>query len=631
MNSNPKYTIGIDLGTTNSVLAYCELGEADSEPVGGSAVAPQIQLLKIPQLIASHTVEPQESLASFSYLANAAEVTGGAFDLPWNSDQPFAVGELARTRGAETPDRTVGASKSWLCHNKVDRRAPILPWNAPEEVPKISPVEAAQQYLEHLVAAWHHESPDAPIKEQHVVLTVPASFDPVARELTREAALAAGLPNDFVLLEEPQAALYAWLAEQGDQWRKILSVGQSVLVCDVGGGTTDLTLIAVDDEDGELALRRIAVGDHLLVGGDNMDLATAHLVAEKFSDKGTQLDAWQSVSLWHSCRDAKEALLAAEGTESHTISVLGRGSKLIGGTVSVAVQRQEVADLLLDGFFPRCPIDAQPQRQPASGFQEIGLPYESDPGITRHIASFVSQHCSKQSGGQELPNYVLFNGGVFKASGFQQRMLDVMSGWGEQSATDDNPSAVASLAGLHDLDFAVARGGCFYGWNKHSGGLRIRGGTAHSYYVGIETAGLAIPGAPRPLDALCVVPFGMEEGTNADVPSAEIGLVVGRPVSFRFFRSSTRKSDQPGVKLKNWAEDLTETDPLTATLTMDGSDQSYVPVKFDSRITELGMFELWCEEFQPKSGNDSSNDSHHVSAEQTPHRWKLEFNIREDE
>lgn len=614
METTLKYTIGIDLGTTNSVLAYAEIG------VGEADNAPQIQLLKIPQLVASSTVESHSSLPSFSYLANDAEATDGAFDLPWATDRNFATGQWARLRGAEAPDRTVAASKSWLCHSQVDRRAPILPWNAPAEVAKISPVAAAQQYLEHLVSAWQHEFPDAPISQQQVVLTVPASFDPVARELTREAALAAGLPEDLVLLEEPQAALYAWLADQGEDWRKTLNVGQLVLVCDVGGGTTDLTLIAVDDEAGELVLRRIAVGNHLLVGGDNMDLATAHVVAKKFADKGTQLNPWQSVSLWHSCRAAKEALLTADGPESHSISVLGRGSKLIGGTISVEVTQQEIVDLLIDGFFPKCKLTDRPERQPASGFQEIGLPYESDPGITRHIASFVSKHCLSEAG-IDLPNHVLFNGGVFKADGFEQRLLGTMSEWASELAAGDDAASVRSLAGVQDLDNAVARGACFYGWNKRSGGLRIRGGAANSYYVGIETAGLAIPGAPRPLKALCVVPFGMEEGTQTNVPSAEIGLIVGQPVSFRFFRSNTRKHDQPGLVLDQWTEEeLSETDPLTATLTVVGSEESYVPVKFDAKITEMGMFELWCVE----SNAGEAKEGEEVG------RWKLEFSVRED-
>jgi len=591
-----KYVIGIDLGTTNSVLAYSELGEELD-----------IKLLKIPQLVAENTIEARDSLPSFSYLGTSAEMENGTLDLPWAVEREFAIGAFARSRGADFPDRTVGAAKSWLCHNKVDRRAAILPWNAPPEISKISPVTAAQQYLEHLVSAWESEFPDAPIREQQVVLTVPASFDPVARELTREAALAAGIPSDFVLLEEPQSAIYAWLAQQGEQWRKKLKVGESVLICDIGGGTTDLTLISVDEEDGELVLRRVAVGDHLLVGGDNMDLATAHSVSQKFAEKGTTLNPWQSVSLWHSCRAAKETLLASAGPDTHSISVLGRGSKLIGGTISVEVDKNEIASSLLDGFFPACGINDRPQRQPASGFQEIGLPYESDPGITRHIAAFVNAHCAGESGEVKLPNHVLFNGGVFKATEFQDRLLQVMSDW------NPNDGSCMRLDGTHDLDFSVARGACNYGWSKATGGIRIRGGVAKSYYVGIETAGLAIPGAPRPLKALCVVPFGMEEGTQTDIPSGEIGLVVGQPVSFRFFESNTRKDDAPGFVLDQWTEEeLGETDPLQATLTLENSDETFVPVKFESRITELGVFELWCVGVNAQG------------------QWKLEFNVRDE-
>ena len=591
-----QFIIGIDLGTTNNVLAYC--------PVGDTA---EVQLLKIPQLVAANTVEAKQSLPSFSYLAAEAETAGGALDLPWAENRTFATGEYARSKGADTPDRTVGASKSWLCHNKVDRRAPILPWNAESDVAKISPVTAAQQYLEHLVAAWQSAFPDAPISEQQVVLTVPASFDPVARELTREAASAAGLPSNFVLLEEPQAALYAWLNQQGDQWRKTLAVGQSVLVCDVGGGTTDLTLIAVDEKDGELELRRVAVGDHLLVGGDNMDLSAAYFVSGKLSEQGTTLDPWQSVSLWHSCRAAKETLLTNDGPTTHTITVLGRGSKLIGSTVSVDVDKDEMANLILDGFFPKCDLADRPVRQPASGFQEIGLPYESDPAITRHIAAFLGSHCTGKDDAVAMPNHVLFNGGVFKADGLKQRMLSVMSDW-------SGVQQVEELSGGSGLDYSVAKGACFYGFNQQSGGLRIRGGVGSSYYVGIETTGLAIPGAPRPLKALCVVPFGMEEGTETAVPSSEFALVVGQPAQFRFFSSNTRKEDQPGKMLDRWSEEeLAETDPLVATLTLEDSDENFVPVKFRSKITELGMFELWCE----------AGETDDVK------RWKLEFNVRE--
>ncbi len=602
-----KYIIGIDLGTTNSVLAFAEL-QSD-----GSG---KVQLLSLPQLVAPGTTESKSSLPSFSYIANPAETGQGAYDLPWATNRSFAVGELARTRSADAPDRTVGASKSWLCHHAVDRRAAILPWNAPAEVPKISPVAAARQYLQHLVDAWHDQFPDSPIADQQVVLTVPASFDPVARELTREAAIGAGLGENFVFLEEPQAALYAWLDQQGDAWRKMLKVDDSVLVCDVGGGTTDLTLIKVEEEGGALVLKRSAVGDHLLVGGDNMDLAAAHFVAGKFAENGTELDPWQSVALWHSCRMAKETLLTENGPQTHPISILGRGSKLIASTVSVDVDKSALSALLLDGFFPACAIDDAPQRQPMSGFQEIGLPYESDPGITRHIAAFVKQHCV-ENGDVVLPKHILFNGGVFKADGFRNRMLKVIGSWDKKSDGEQpTEAAVTALAGGEDLDFAVARGACFYGLNKHSGGMRIRGGVGNSYYVGIETAGLAIPGAPRPLKALCVVPFGMEEGTELSVESNPIGLVVGQPVSFRFFASKTRKEDRPGQLLDRWTdEELLETDPLLTTLTVDGTDETFVPVKFDAKITELGMFELWC--------------ASAVDGQESARRWKLEFNVRD--
>jgi hypothetical protein len=599
-----QYIIGIDLGTTNNVLAYAELN-ADSAA---------IELLEIPQLVAAGTIESLKSLPSFVYLGTESESAQGAFDLPWAQGRNYVVGQWARQRSAEAPDRTVVAAKSWLCHTRVDRRQPVLPAGATNEVEKISPVTASQYYLAHLIAAWEQQFPDARIADQQVVLTVPASFDPVARELTREAALAAGLPPDFILLEEPQAALYAWLASQGEDWRKQLQAGESVLVCDIGGGTTDLTLIQVQDDSGDLVLERAAVGDHLLVGGDNMDLTLAHSVAGKFAEQGTDLNPWQSVSLWHSCRAAKESLLAEDGDEAYKISVLGRGSKLIGGTVSVDVQRSEAATLLLDGFLPKCERSDRPARQPASGFQELGLTYESDPGITRHVAQFLDTHCSKDENESSLPKWVLFNGGVFKANGFRNRLLKVLQGW-KSPGSDET---VSQLAGVHDLDHAVATGACHYGWSKQNGGLRIRGGVAASYYVGIETAGLAIPGAPRPLKALCVVPFGMEEGSEADVPGGEIGLVTGHPAKFRFFSSNTRKEDQTGAMLGSWNdEELRETDPLEATLDQQSNDEEStatgdcVPVRFQSRITELGMFELWC------IGTGGEGE------------WKLEFNVRE--
>jgi len=461
--------------------------------------------------------------------------------------------------------------------------------------------------LEHLIGAWEAAFPDAPAAEQRVVLTVPASFDASARELTREAALAAGLPESLILLEEPQSAVYAWLGAYGDRWRRMLDVHDRLLVCDVGGGTTDLTLVGVTEDQGELILERLAVGNHLLVGGDNMDLALAHHVAAKFAEQGVQLDPWQSVALWHSCRAAKETLLAPEGPEKHSISVLGRGSRLIGGTVSVEVDREQVAELLVDGFLPRSAIADRAAKRRASGFREIGLPFESDTAITRHLAAFLRAH-GQGEGNPVRPTHVLFNGGVFKATALQTRLFDVLGSW---FPGDEAPRL---LPGVHDLDHAVARGAAYYGWTKHRGGVRIRGGTARAYYVGIETAGLAVPGAPRPLRALCVVPFGMEEGTETDVPSEEIGLVVGEPAQFRFFSSPVRKEDKPGDVLNSWTEgELAETDSMETELATDEAvEEDYVPVRFHSKLTELGVMELWC--------HSAKSDG----------KWKLEFSVRDE-
>jgi molecular chaperone DnaK (HSP70) len=586
------FVIGIDLGTTNSVVAYASLTQERAE----------VKLLPIPQLTAPHTVESRSVLPSFLYLASDTEISAGAFGVPWNAEASFAVGAVARSLSAEAPDRTVAAAKSWLCHSRVDRRQPILPWQAPASVPKISPVTVSQRYLEHLIAAWHQAFPDNMFADQSVVLTVPASFDAAARDLTREAALAAGFPESFRLLEEPQAATYAWLDAVGERWRKILRVGDRMLICDVGGGTTDLTLVEAMEEHGELTLNRVATGNHLLVGGDNMDLALAHYVAGLFGEKGITLDPWQSVSLWHQCRNAKETLLSSGGPETQTISIPGRGSRLIGGLVSVTVERSKATQLLLDGFFPEVASTDRPRRTSGSGFRELGLPYEADTAVTRHLAAFL-----QQSSGQVGLRYVLFNGGVFRGAALRARLLNQLQQWFPQQPPE-------TVEGDEDLDFSVARGACFYGWTREHGGVRIRGGAARSYYVGIETAGLAVPGAGRPLKALCVVPQGMEEGTDADVPADAIGLIVGEQARFRFFSSSVRKSDQPGVMLARWsADEIQETDSLETTLPADAeAEDGWVPVRFCSRITELGVLELWCVH------------------ETTGKRWKLEFGIRDD-
>jgi molecular chaperone DnaK (HSP70) len=591
-----RFSVGIDLGTTNCVVAYTELG-GDS---------PQLDLLGIPQVVAAGEVETRNSLPSFLYLP--PESDRAALRLPWDDDDPKVVaGHYARAKAAESPQRVVVASKSWLGHHRVDRRAEILPWQAPAEVGKISPLAATEACLRHLQSAWNHAFPDDQLVSQRVVLTVPASFDPAARDLTREAALRAGLPEDLVLLEEPQAAVYRWLIGRGDSWRETLREGDSLLVVDVGGGTTDLTLVRLVSDEGNVHLRRHAVGNHLLVGGDNMDLALAHLVAEQLREQGHALDPWQNVALWHSCRAAKEQLLALDGPASTTISVLGRGSRLIGGTISTELDRERTAAFLVDGFFPQCAIDDRPQANAVSGFQDIGLPYEADPAITRHIAAFLVRHLdSSESSDGAAPTHLLFNGGVFRSSRLRDAVSQTISRW-----TGANTPHV--LGGPEDLDHAVALGAAFYGWSKQRGGVRIRGGTARSYYIGIETAGLAIPGAPRPLRAVCVAPRGMEEGSESEIPGQEIGVVVGRPAKFRFFSSTVRRDDQPGFGLDRWQPDeLVESDPIETMLESSAAgDEPFLPVRFQSRITELGMFELYC---------------HSTRGDE---RWKMEFNVRQ--
>lgn len=606
-----SFTVGIDLGTTNCVVST--VGSESSD--GVATVLPIRQLAQIGQL------ETYSSLPSFLYLPRDGEIESLGVDGLGVDGLPNASlgvsGEIARVQSASNPDRVVVAAKSWLCNSGVARTDAILPWQSPDEVNKVSPVEATTQYLRHLIAAWQSQHDGVSIANQDVVLTVPASFDPASRELTRSAAVEAGLPSDFVLLEEPQAAVYRWLSERGDDWRKSVKSGDTLLVVDVGGGTCDLTLVGFRDVDGELELQRLAVGNHLLVGGDNMDLAIAHLASQQLSEQGHSLDPWQSVGLWHACRAAKEQLLAENGPDEQTVSVLGRGSSLIASTISTKLTKESIQKIVLDGFFPSCGANDRPVRQPQSGFQDIGLPYEQDPAITKHVAAFLADHADGDKAGNASvgigevhapvqPTHVLLNGGVFRSQAIRDRVISTIESWCETK-----PELLGSVG---DLDTSVSIGAAYYGWSKRQGGIRIRGGTARSYYIGIETAGLAIPGVPRPLRAICVAPQGMEEGTDADIPGNEVGVVVGQPARYRFFASSSRPDDKAGQMLDRWSEDeLIESESIELNLSSDAAgDDHHVPVRFRSKVTELGMFELWCH-------STKSDDA-----------WKMDFNVRED-
>jgi hypothetical protein len=609
-----RYVVGIDLGTTNSALAYVDTGAGE----GADAV---VHHMPIPQVVNPGAVEDQALLPSFLYLPGPNELPVGSLRLPWAPDRDFAVGEFARSHGSQVPTRLVASAKSWLCHPGVDRRGPILPWKAPEGSRKVSPLEASTFYLKHLIEAWNVKVAQGlaenRLEAQDVILTVPASFDAVARELTVEAARAAGLEH-VTLLEEPQAAFYAWLDANGEGWRKQVDVGDAVLICDVGGGTSDFTLIAVGEEAGNLALTRVAVGDHILLGGDNMDLTLAHTAAAAFAARGSKLDAGQMLMLWHSARFAKEKLFADPSLASAPVTVLGRGSRVIGGTLKGELSRAEVERVLIEGFFPDCKPDDEPRRQKAVGLQELGLPYASDPAITKHLASFLHRQAEvlaerapprrgkKKSG--PGPTALLFNGGVFKAEPLRERVAAVMNGWAKATGGP----AVKVLPG-GDLDLGVARGAAYYGLVRRGKGVRIRGGTARAYYVGIESSLPAVPGAPPPLKALCVVPFGMEEGTEANVPEQEFGLVVGTPAEFRFLGSSVRRTDTVGTMVEEWEGQIEELSPMATTLEAPGMAGQTVPVHLHSKVTEVGTLELWC----------LSRDN--------KQRWKLEFNVRERE
>lgn len=610
-----RYIVGIDLGTTNCAVGFVDTGESSVKE--GNY---EVHYLQIPQLVHEGAVEDRNLLPSFLYLPGSYELAKGSLALPWDAERTFAIGELARTRGAEVPQRLVSSAKSWLCYGEVDRKAPILPWGSPAEVEKVSPLEASRRYLEHIRETWNYLNGEDDqgnfLEHQQIFLTVPASFDAVARELTMEAARDAGLTN-AILLEEPQSAFYSWI-NVNEEWRGRVKVGDLILVCDIGGGTTDLSLIAVSEEEGNLVLNRVAVGEHILLGGDNMDLALAVAIQNKMREEGApaRLDTWQNRILWQNCRLAKEAILNDPDCQEFSVTIPGRGSSLIGGTLSSRLSRKMVESVLVEGFFPECGAEDRPRTQRAVGLQEWGLPYAADAAVTRHLARFLGiqaralenfpQLREKNPGKNFIhPTAILFNGGVFKAGLLQKRLVDVINSWID--AEGGNPLKVLPET---NLDLAVAHGAASYGLARRGQGIRIRGGAARSYYIGIETSMPSVPGFPPPIKSLCVVPFGLEEGTEEEIPGQEFGLVVGEPAEFRFFASSIRRSDQIGELIENWSDEIEELASLEAHLALEGKEGVAIPVRLHAHLTEVGTLELWF----------VSRDEHN--------RWKLEFTVR---
>lgn len=591
---HPRYLVGIDLGTTNCAVAYIDTTRSAA-----------VQHFPIPQLVNEATVAPLPTLPSFLYLPGAHDLPAGSLALPWDRDRNYAVGQFARTQGARVPGRLISSAKSWLCHSDVDRSAAILPWGGPPEMKKLSPVEVSARYLLHIREAWNQRmGKQHALEAQQVILTVPASFDEVARELTLQAAEQAGLPQ-VTLLEEPQAGFYAWLAAHADSWQTHLRAGSLILVCDVGGGTTDLSLIAVTEGKTQLQLERIAVGDHLLLGGDNMDIALARLVESRLT-KGSRLDAQRWHTLTHLCRMAKEDLFADPNRQSVALTLAGRGSAVVGGTLSDTLTHAEVEQVVLDGFFPRVDPDVVPRRGARVGLQEFGLPYAAEPEIPRQLALFLRQHGGSSDGQLVRPDAVLFNGGALTPLAIRERLVEILASWfSVAEGTPWRPTVLTNTS----LDLAVAYGAAYYGLVRRGQGVRIGGGSARAYYVGLGTPSQATSDGTVP--ALCLVRHGMEEGEEVHLSEPEFEVLANQPVSFSLYASSTRTTDKAGAVLRLPTEQLSLL-PAIRTVLRFGKKAGVVkiPVQVSAKFTEVGTLELWCE------------------ARQTNHRWRLQFQLR---
>jgi len=593
-----RYTVGIDLGTSNTVVAYAAAG------------SDEIRVFDIDQLVGLGEVAARPLLPSVRYHAAAGELSADDLQLPWRQSasagaRRTVIGRLASTLGAQVPGRLVASAKSWLSLATVDRTAPILPWGADEEVGKISPVAASASYLGYVRTAWNHRFPDAPLEEQEVVLTVPASFDEGARALTVEAARLAGLPG-LRLLEEPQAAFYDWLFRHRQTLDSELAQTRLVLICDVGGGTTDLTLVRVDMQDGQPQLTRISVGNHLMLGGDNMDLALAHLVESRLGEAQARLSASSLSQLVARCRAAKEELLGAQAPESVNVTLLGAGSRLIGGARSVPVTRQEIEQLIVDGFFPKISSSERPGRA-RGAIVEFGLPYASDPAVTRHVAGFLAQHADEARAALGMsaddalpvPDTLLLNGGVFRADALAGRIADTLGAWRGSPVNvlhNDNP------------DVAVARGAVAYARARTGLAPRIGGGSARSYFLVLDDGAQGEQG-------ICLLPRGTEEGHEILVKDRTFALRLGHPVQFHLVSSVADKAYQPGEMTALATGDFVRLPPIATVVQARGAGgPRETPVQLTTSLTEVGTLEVHC-----------------IDVADASQRWRLEFQLRGNE
>jgi Hsp70 protein len=605
-----RFSLAIDLGTSNSAIAIGDLESGET------------RIIEIAQTLGPNQIGGMSTLPSAVYIPHSEEFPQSSFPLPWNdAGERAIIGQFARERGALVPDRLASSAKSWLSNPHIDPKQRILPWRSDIAEEKLSPFECSRLYLQYLKDAFLHsertQGRDWDLSEGEIVVTVPASFDEVARSLTADAAKTAGL-EDVILLEEPQAAFYAWMAQTQREWRNLIADGDIVLVCDVGGGTADFSLIAVTDVEGQLELERVSVGEHILLGGDNMDLALAYVLNAKLEADGKRLDSWQFLALVHAASKAKIVLFDDGGLAQAPIAVPSRGSSLLAKTVSTTLDRETLEQVILDGFFAKTSLDDLPHESRTAGLQEFGLPYASDPVVSKHIARFLAQSLQNVKASEKLaalvgasagaqvlmPTAVLFNGGVFKAAPIRNRVLDLLASW-------NGGQPVRELQGF-EPDLAVARGGAIYGRLRATGkGMRIKAGAARSYYIGLETSMPAIPGYKPPLKALCVVPQGMQEGTELLIEGREFGLVTGRTAEFRFFSSSVRSGDMPGQILPDAERELDDAGLLEVAIpALDVSVGPVVPVHVSPVVTELGILELWMR---------------HTNSDR---RWKVEFQVR---
>ena len=612
MNNPPagetRYAIGIDLGTTNSAVAYVDL----------KAPSPRhISFLEIPQLVVSGEMGRRSVLPSFLYLPGAYELPSGSTALPWDSGRDYVVGEFAREQGALVPGRLVSSAKSWLCHGGVDRSAPILPWGAGGDVRKVSSVEASARYLQHIREAWNEtvgRQEGCRLEEQMVILTVPASFDEVARELTVNAATQGGLSR-VLLLEEPLAAFYAWIFRHERDWQDTMQEGQLVLVCDIGGGTTDFTILAVRRGEKGLRFDRLAVGEHLMLGGDNMDLALARRIESQLPGGGErQLDSKTWHQLWHRCRQAKETLLAPEGegskTKSVDITLMGSGGRVIGGMLKSTLTAAQVEEQIIEGFFPFVPLEDLPEGVRRRGLTEWGLPYVQDPAVTRHLAAFWCRFLpllKKETGRSSLfPEFLLFNGGALTPQSIRRRLMEVLQRWFHPEA--GNGWAPVELENPRP-EMAVAEGAAYYGLVRMGEGVRIGAGSPRTYFVEVADGG---PGAGGK-KAVCLIPRGTEEGFTGELVQPAFQVLTNRPVSFQIFSSSTRLGDGMGDVVRLEENEAIPLPPLRTVLRYGkkGAAQP-LPIQLQVYLSEIGILELFCK------------------ARQTPHRWQLQFDIRQE-